>query len=137
MISNGKDIKIGAMSNLPQVSEALLGWFQAMTFYLITKSITDFDLTETKTTVTTKGVRQPFSAQQLALKPEGQRAWKWETLHCLPDVKLNPDDIVVFNAVKYRVMEKLDYSEYGYLEYHIIQDYTEPTPEPETEETHE
>ena len=120
---NGKDFKIGAQSNLPDVSDALLDWFQNMTFDLITKAITDYDLTETATTISTKGVRQPFSAQQLSIKPEGQRAWKWETLHCLPNVKLNPDDIVVFNGVRYRVMEKLDYSEYGYLEYHIIQDY--------------
>lgn len=123
MIMNGKDFKIGAQSNLPDVSDALLDWFQNMTFDLITKAITDYDLTETATTISTKGVRQPFSAQQLSIKPEGQRAWKWETLHCLPNVKLNPDDIVVFNGVRYRVMEKLDYSEYGYLEYHIIQDY--------------
>ena len=123
MIINGKDFKIGAQSNLPDVSDALLDWFQNMTFDLITKAITDYDLTETATTISTKGVRQPFSAQQLSIKPEGQRAWKWETLHCLPNVKLNPDDIVVFNGVRYRVMEKLDYSEYGYLEYHIIQDY--------------
>ena len=129
MIMNGKDFKIGARSNLPDVSDALLDWFQNMTFDLITKAITDYDLTETATTISTKGVRQPFSAQQLSIKPEGQRAWKWETLHCLPNVKLNPDDIVVFNGVRYRVMEKLDYSEYGYLEYHIIQDYTAATNE--------
>lgn len=123
MIMNGKDFKIGAQNNLPDVSDALLDWFQNMTFDLISKAITDYDLTETATTISTKGVRQPFSAQQLSIKPEGQRAWKWETLHCLPDVKLNPDDIVVFNGIRYRVMDKLDYSEYGYLEYHIIQDY--------------
>ena len=133
MINNGKDIKIGAQSNLPQMSEVLLAWFQDMTFDLVTKAITDFDLVETKTTVQTKGVRQPFSAQQLSIKPEGQRAWRWETLHCLPNVKLNPDDIVIFNTIRYRVMDKLDYSEYGYLEYHIVQDYKEPEPEPENE----
>ena len=129
MIMNGKDFKIGAQNNLPDVSDALLDWFQNMTFDLISKAITDYDLTETATTISTKGVRQPFSAQQLSIKPEGQRAWKWETLHCLPNVKLNPDDVVVFNGVRYRVMEKLDYSEYGYLEYHIIQDYTAATNE--------
>lgn len=127
MITNGKDFKIGAQSNLPNVSEALLGWFQNMTFDLITKAISSYELVEVAETIVTKGVRQPFTAQQLSIKPEGQRAWKWETLHCLPDVKLNPDDIVVFNGVRYRVMGKLDYSEYGYLEYHIIQDYTAET----------
>lgn len=125
MIINGNSKKIGSFNNLPQMGEVIVSWFQPMTFDLVTKGIQDYDLAESLTTIQTQGVRQPFSVQQLAIKPEGQRAWKWETLHCLPDVKLNPDDIVIFNQVKYRVMEKLDYSEYGYLEYHIIQDYNE------------
>lgn len=133
MISNAKDIKIGAQSNLPQMSEVLLAWFQDMTFDLVTKTIDEYDLKETTQSISTRGVRQPFTSQQLAIKPEGQRAWLWETLHCLPDVKLKPDDVVLFNQVRYRVMEKLDYSEYGYLEYHIIQDYKEPV----VEETNE
>lgn len=125
MIINGNTKRIGSNSNLPQMGEVLLSWFQDMTFDLVTKIINNYDLAETITTIVTKGVRQPFTDQQLNIKPEGQRAWKWETLHCLPDIKLEPDDIVVFNEVRYRVMQKLDYSEYGYLEYHIIQDYQE------------
>lgn len=125
MIINGKNSQIGSQSALPQMGEVLLSWFQSMTFDLVTKTLEDYDLKETVQTIATKGVRQPFTSQQLSIKPEGQRAWRWETLHCLPDVKLNPDDIVIFNTVRYRVMQKLDYSEYGYLEYHIVQDYKE------------
>lgn len=129
MISNAKDktiSQLNAQSALPQMGEVLLSWFQNMTFDLVTKALDEYDLKETTESINTRGVRQPFTAQQLSIKPEGQRAWKWETLHCLPDVKLNPDDIVIFNTVKYRVMSKLDYTEYGYLEYHIVQDYIEP-----------
>ena len=110
-------------SGLPQVGEVLPSWFQTLTFDIITKTLVNYEVQETKTTITTQGVRQPMTAQQLAIKPEGQRGWKWETLHCLPSTILKLDDIVVFNGVKYRVMQKWDWKEYGYCEYHICQAY--------------
>jgi len=121
-IINAKDKPL-TYTGLPQVGEVLPSWFQTLTFELVTKSLIDYEVQETLQTITTQGVRQPMSAQQLAIKPEGQRAWKWETMHCLPDVKLRVDDIILFNGVKYRVMERWDWSEYGYLEYHICQAY--------------
>lgn len=122
IITNAKDKPL-TYSGLPQVGEVLPSWFQTLTFDVVTKTIVNYEVEETTLTITTQGVRQPMSAQQLSIKPEGQRAWKWETLHCLPDVKLRVDDIVIFDGVKYRVMERWDWSEYGYAEYHICQAY--------------
>lgn len=121
-IFNAKDRPL-TYSGLPQVGEVLPSWFQTLTFDVVTKAIVNYDVEETIFTITTQGVRQPMSAQQLSIKPEGQRAWKWETLHCLPDVKLKVDDIVIFDGVKYRVMERWNWAEYGYMEYHICQAY--------------
>lgn len=120
MIINAKDKPL-IYSGLPQVGEVLPSWFQTMTFDVVTKTIVNYEVKETLTTITTQGVRQPMSAQQLSIKPEGQRAWRWETLHCLPDVKLQVDDIVIFDSIKYRVMQRWNWAEYGYLEYHICQ----------------
>jgi hypothetical protein len=122
MIINAKDKPL-TYTGLPQMGEVLPSWFQPMTFTLVTKSLVDYEVQEVLVTVTTQGVRQPMSAQELAIKPEGQRGWKWETIHCLPNVKLKLDDIIIFDTVKYRVMQKWDWSEYGYLEYHICQAY--------------
>lgn len=122
MIVNAKDKSL-SYSGLPQVGEVLPSWFQTMTFDVVTKAVVNYEVQEVLSSITTQGVRQPMSAQQLAIKPEGQRAWKWETLHCLPDVKLRVDDVVIFNGVKYRVMQRWNWSEYGYLEYHICQAY--------------
>lgn len=122
MITNAKDKPL-TYSGLPQVGDVLPSWFQPLTFDVVTKTIVNYEVEETTLTITTQGVRQPMSAQQLSIKPEGQRAWKWETIHCLPDVKLRVDDIVIFNGTKYRVAERWDWSEYGYLEYHIHQAY--------------
>ena len=123
MIINGKDKTLSQTNNLPNMSETIKNWFQNLTFKKIVKSIVNYQAVETETIISTKGVRQPFSPQQLKVKPEGQRAWKWETLHCLADVALVPDEIVEFNSIRYRVIEKKDYTEYGYIEYEIVQDF--------------
>ena len=121
-ITNAKDLSLDeSLTQLPNMRDAILEWLRPITFSLVTKSITNFKVTETVTTINTQGVRQPMSPQQLELKPEGQRAWKWQTLHCLPNIQLLVDDIVVFDGIKYRVMQKLDWKEYGYLEYHICE----------------
>jgi hypothetical protein len=111
-------------SALPNVSEGILSWFQPMSFDLLTKTVVNHQLVETGTPVLTQGVRQPMKPQDLKMKPEGQREWKWETMHALRDLILKPDDIISFNGVPYRVMEKLDWKEYGFVEYHIVEAYT-------------
>lgn len=124
MIINGKDTPLNkSFGTLPNVADVLPDWFQRLRFDIITKSLIDYEVEEVIVPVDTYGVRQPMSAQQLAIKPEGQRAWKWETIHCLPDVPLRIDDIVVFDNQKYRVMQKWDWSEYGYCQYEICQAY--------------
>ena len=122
MIINAKDKGLN-FSGLPQVGHVLPGWFQPLKFEIITKSLVNYEVEEVVIEVNTQGVRQPMTAQKLAIKPEGQRAWKWGTLHCLPDVPLKVDDKVVFGSKTYRVMNKWDWSEYGYLEYEICQGY--------------
>lgn len=122
MIVNAKDKGLN-YSGLPQMGEVLPSWFQTMTFDVVTKSVVDYEVEEVLQTITTQGVRQPMSAQQLSIKPEGQRAWRWETLHCLPDVKLKVDDIVIFDGIKYRVMQRWNWAEYGYIQYEICEAY--------------
>jgi hypothetical protein len=122
MIKNGKNTAIGK-TRLPQVSEALLEWFQPLTFVAITKTQVNFRVQETETIIETQGVRQPLSAQEVQMKPEGQRKWKWELIQTLPDITLNVDDIIIFKNTRYRVMSRSDWAEYGYFEFHIVKDY--------------
>ncbi|MDR1941236.1 MAG: hypothetical protein LBQ47_02810 [Endomicrobium sp.] len=122
MIKNGKDKKITG-GGLPQVSEALLEWFEPLTFAVITKTLNNFRVQETETIIETQGVIQPMSAQEVQMKPQGQRKWKWETIHTLPNIALNVDDIIILNLTKYRIMGKYDWARYGYFEFHIVKDY--------------
>lgn len=123
-IINAADTLLTASpGTLPNVSGALLDWLQPMTFKVITKTVQRGDIIETATVYAGMGVRQPMKPQMLRMKPEGQRKWKWETFHTLPGTVLIPDDVIDFAGVRFRIMEKLDWTEYGYLEYHLVQDY--------------
>lgn len=110
--------------NLPYVGDTLLEYFQPMVFTTIVKTTVNFQVVETATSVTFRGVWQPFSAQQLNMKPHGQRAWPTFQLHSDTTLTLSPDDVVTYLGTQYRVMGKLDYSKYGYFEYHLVEDYT-------------
>jgi hypothetical protein len=123
MITNGKDTLINGTGNLPNVMDALNGWFQDNTFTLITKTVVDFELVETQVQSSFYGVKQPMSPEVLKLKPEGQRSWDWNTIHSTPELILKTDDIIIMEGHNYRVMERLDYAAYGYLEYHLVKDY--------------
>lgn len=109
---------------MPDVSGALFDWFAPMTFGVVTKTIKNFQAVEVQTQVDTAGVWQPFTDRQLLLKPEGQRRWKWFQLHALPSLTLTPDDVVTYLGEQYRVMSEKDYRLNGYVEYHLVNDYT-------------
>ena len=101
---------------LPNVSDVIVSWFQPMTFKFLTDNIVDFENEPITVEVRSEGVIQPFTSKDLMAKPEGQRSWAWNMLHCLPDVVLKVGEYVLIDDVKYRVMKCTDYSDYGYLE---------------------
>jgi hypothetical protein len=124
MIVNAKDKKISDLASaLPDVSGGVSMLLQPVKIGIVTKTQVS-GLTEEETEWTrTQASLQPYTAEQLAILELGQRSWIWFTLHTLTDLVLNTDDRIYFKHGKYRVMEKLDYSDYGYFEYHVIQDY--------------
>lgn len=132
-IKNGKDTPLNQNSGtVPDMSGALLNWFQAMTFGLITKATVGFQVVETASEINFQGVWQPLSGRELMLKPEGQRAWSWWWLHADPSLNLKVDDIVVYKTKQYRVMSKKNYELYQYVEYHLVTDWTGSGPTVDT-----
>jgi hypothetical protein len=124
MIKNANQYNLNQqVGTLPEMSGTLTNWFQPMSFVVITKETIDFEVREVQTFVSFMGVRQPMTSQQLQIKPEGQRTWKWETIHALPDLKLKTDDRIKWGNRFYRVMELSDWTEYGYIEYQIVEDF--------------
>jgi hypothetical protein len=109
---------------LPDVSGAMQDYYEPMTFEQVTKTTVGFQVKESATPITFRGMIQPFTERQLFLKPEGQRAWTWFLLYADPSLSLNVDDIIVWEGVQTRVMGRKDYALYGYMEYHLVQDWT-------------
>lgn len=110
---------------LPNLSNPVRAYMQNMVLVKVEKAIIDYEEQEVRTEIRTKGVRQPLQPQQLEILSRGERAWKWQCLHVLPNVNLKPDDVVIYKGEKYRIKEKYDCSEYGYIEYIIAQDFEE------------
>lgn len=125
MIKNAADVLLTANpGTLPNMQSAMGNYFQPLVFTQIQKKVGDtFTLVEQTVKTNFMGVRQPLTGQQLQMKPEGQRQWKWERIHAYPDLVLGVDDQIMFGSVQYRVTDKFDFTEYGYVEYHIVQDY--------------
>ncbi len=119
-----KPLKL-AQNGLPQLDIALDGVVYPLTAVRICKSLVDGFLQEIETKTETKGVIQPLSAQEVAIKPEGQRTWKWMDLYCHTDLLMNPDDIVAIDGVRYRVMAVYEYRHYGFMHYELAQNYEE------------
>ncbi len=130
-ITNGKDRKLSANpGTLPEMSGALMSYFQKMRAKRLIHRTANFEAvkeeTEENIDLNFMGVKQPFTPRQLAIKPEGMRAWKWFTIHSTPDFILEPNDEFILGDVEtvvFTVMEIGDFREYGYMRYEVIEDY--------------
>lgn len=112
-----------SISGVPNMSGTLTSWMQNLTFNVITKEIVNYEVVEIAMDVAFKGVWQPLSPEKLKMKPEAQRSWKWIQVHAHADLSLKNDDVIKYKSKQYRVMERLDYLEYGYFEYHLVEDF--------------
>lgn len=112
---------------LPNLNNAVLAWAQQLEFVVMSKSIEDFEIKESFLVYKVLGTKQPLKPQRLAIKPEGQRAWKWFELHLSPQARINIDDVIQFGGCdQFRVMAKEDFSEYGYIRYEVAQGFEVP-----------
>ena len=109
--------------DVPDVSGALQSYYQHMVFERISKVVNGYQVAETGVPINFRGVVQPFTERQLLLKPEGERAWTWLMVHSDPTLKLNVDDIGIFHGMKTRVMSRKNFTLYGFIEYHMVQDW--------------
>lgn len=132
MIINGKDGSVkGAAANMPNVFDAIAGWLQPISGQRMQKQVMDGGVvTEIPVTFSIMGCVQPLSPTQVMLKPEGQRTWIWKMVHCPKDTDIRPDDRIIIDCVKYRVMGIYPYQLDGYVQFDCTQDYTGSTETP-------
>lgn len=121
-IKNGANVPLNVgTGTLPNVGGALYGWFQPMTFTLVTKQNVAFQAVETEEEISFRGVIQPLDGRKLQILSEGQQSWVWLMLHSDTSLQLQVDDVVLYLGVRTRVMHVKDYSIYGYMQYNLCQ----------------
>lgn len=115
---------LNQLSGMPQMGAAFLGWQNSITLQKVTQNVVDGLTVDTLTSHKFQGVIQPLSAKQIALKPEGERAWSWFMIHVFAGtLDLTTSDKILIKGVAYKVMGVWDYSLNNYVEYHVIKDF--------------
>jgi hypothetical protein len=113
------------MSNI-DVSDVLDDLLFSLNIVWITSNININGLSvETRQNVLIKGNIQNYKGQEIELLREGQRAWIWKQLQCsnLNKYVFNINDRLIYQNIEYKVMQKRDYNEYGYIKYILCQNY--------------
>ena len=127
-IQNGCNVPLNSVQGtVPNMGEAITDYFQKLSFIQIVKTVVGFQLKETPTTTEFWGIYMPAGPRNMAILPAGQRAWTIYKLYTQQPLTLQVDDVVVFpqiNNKQTRVMKREDYSQYGYIVYDLIQDFT-------------
>lgn len=122
IISAGRN-KIGTSGGLPNMSQTIIGWFQDITFGIVTRTVVDYESVKTIKEVKTRGVVQPYQPTDLDIQVAGSRSFNWQMIHCLPDLDLEENSYIYYKGIQYKVMKKYYYEEYGYYEYIICEGY--------------
>lgn len=117
---------LSSISGMPNMSETLTGWEVPLNLVKVVQDVVEGDLFQTEQKIDFKGCWQPLRDEQLELKPEGQRSWQWIWIHAKAGaLNLTTADKVIFNNIRYEVMAVKDYSLNGFIEYQLVEDYTD------------
>lgn len=135
-ILNACNIPLNTISgSIPQMGVTLADWFQKLTFGQVTKSIIGYQVDETITEINFWGLVMPDSGRDLDVRPSGERQWNTITVYAqsAPSsaiMGLIPDDVIVFQGTRYRVMKKQNFAIYGYVRFSLTENYTGDLPTP-------
>ena len=113
------------MKKYPNMRSAVMAWASPTRVFISAKRQIDFKTVESYYDKTVNIFRVP-TGQHLDMKPEGQRRWNTETVYADASLDLRVDDIIIFDCAdgqKFRVIDKTDWSKFGYVEYGVTSDY--------------
>lgn len=114
---------------IPNMRGALRGWTKKQTVHVVTKTVVNHLVTQTASRITMNIMVQPLQPEKVNRKPEEQRSWKWYSIVTYSsDQVLKVDDIIVVNAIRYRIDSIQPWDEAGYRRYEATEDYTGSNP---------
>lgn len=118
---NAKDLTIPQnVGGLPDVSAAVMVLLQPISVMTVTQQLINGYYKPITQTIATQASIQPLP-QELAIKMEGERNWRWSLIHILPNVDLNNNDLITLFGVQYKVMKKENWAQYGYMNYFVVE----------------
>lgn len=112
-------------NQLPNMNAAVMAWAREIRVFISAKRTQDYKVEESYFEKVVKIFRVP-TGQALEMKPEGQRKWNTEILYSDNALDLKVDDIIIFEckeSQKFRVMNKTDWNQFGFVEYRITSTY--------------
>ena len=122
-ILNGKSRNVYQTLTVPRTEHVMKSWFRRIELIKIVKEVVDFEIVEREIAYMTKGVFLPLGLDELEMKPEGQRDWRWSNLWIDASMVLISDDKISIDGKRFRVSGTALFTEYGYSLYHIVEDY--------------
>jgi hypothetical protein len=111
-------------STAPQAQYTVSGWSQPILMIINTVIVQDGDAVTITRQISTSGFLVASSGQKLNLKWEGERQWRHSSLYCITDPQLNTNDQVIIKNMPFRVLHKWNWSQFGYVKYGLVEDYT-------------
>jgi len=119
-------LPLNMQSGMPQMNAAFNGWTMPITLKVVTQNIVDGFVEDLVVNRTVQAIWQPLSAEEIALKPDGQRSWEWIDLHVRGNqFAFATNDRIERDGIRYKVMAVKDYRLNNYTEYHLCLDYQE------------
>ena len=115
-------------SGVPDVGASIMEVLQPVTATYVEKQQIAGYTQEITINLPTKASIQPNN-QPLKMMPEGQRKWKYFTIYALCNLNLQPDMQFTIRGIVYRILDKTDWKEYGFIKYDTVQDYQVDLPD--------
>lgn len=122
MIQNAKDTKLCNTVVLPGVSTAVMSMLQTVNMAIMQKQQINGYTQEIPDWKRTLACVQPMK-ESLAIRKEGERSWRWHVIWTLPTIDLKTDDRIILMGIRYRIMDRTNWTQHGYVEYSAIEDY--------------
>lgn len=110
------------VGGLPDVGAAVMSLLQPVTVKVGIQQLVNGYYKPIFTNISTQASIQPLP-QELAIKMEGERNWRWHLIHILPNVNLNNNDLITLFGIEAKVMKKENWTQYGYISYIVVEDF--------------
>jgi hypothetical protein len=110
---------------LPNLNSAVMAWASPTRVLIVAKRQEDFKTVESYYEKTVSIFRSRGN-RTLEMTPDGQRNITTEKIYTDNSLILKNDDVILFGCregEKFRVIDNVNYSEHGYMEYTIRSDY--------------